>query len=135
MIIHLLRKWGPMFSFIPWLHKERCWFMLLLKYKHSLAGQGQDGVAGWCMLAVSDRSMRSYWRLASVHNCSYKIQSTRLYNICSCLFNNLIHCTNDIWKGLRIQWTEIQSNQALYNILYKKNKSTIYYMYYNIPIN
>ena len=37
---------------------------------HSLAGQGQDGVAGWCMLAVSDRSMRSY-RLASVHNCSH----------------------------------------------------------------
>ena len=37
---------------------------------HPLAGQGQDGVAGWCMLAVSDRSMRSY-RLASVHNCSH----------------------------------------------------------------
>ena len=31
-----------------------------------------------------------------------------------------LYCTNDFWKGLKIQWTEIQSNQALYNILYKK---------------
>ena len=37
---------------------------------HSMAGHGQDGVVGWCLLAVPDRSMRSY-RLASVHKSSH----------------------------------------------------------------
>ena len=37
---------------------------------HSMAGHGEDGVGGYCMLAVPDRSIRSY-RLASVHKSSY----------------------------------------------------------------
>ena len=71
---------------------------------------GADHRAGWCRLSVSDRSMRSY-RLASVHNCSHKIQSTRLYNICSCLFNNLTHCTVQMNFGRGSRFNEPKFNK------------------------
>ena len=56
------------------------------------------------------------YTIVIIHSTKSSAIITILYNICSCLFNNLTHCTVQI-KGLKIQWTEIQSNQAFYNFL------------------
>ena len=70
--------------------------------------------AGWCSRMVYVGSLRlKYEELlkASVHNCSHKIQSTRLYNICSCLFNNHTHCTVQMIFGRGLRFNEPKFNE------------------------
>ena len=80
----------------------------------------------------------SLWIIIIIHSTKCSL-STRLYNICSCLFNNLTHCTVQM-KGLKIQWTKIQSNQAFINFYNKTQKIHIHntihlvHYFYNIPL-